>query len=182
MFPDYIENPTNCSFQGQDPDEDILLLVRAHKITNFKWIIPAVLIFFVPFFLPGIIINLGFGSILNLPPTYLTAFIVINYLLVLIITFEGFLYWYFNVNLVTSKRVIDIDFESLLFKNVDLAPLEEIQEANSTIAGILGTIFNFGTVIAETAGETVEIDFRDVPKPDKIADFIIDTAQDAKGI
>ncbi len=180
MFPAFVENPKNYRFQGQDDDEDILLLVRAHPITNLAWIIPAVIIFFIPFLLPPIIIALGFGALLNLPSTYLSAFIIINYLLVLIISFEGFLNWYFNVNLVTTKEVLDIDFNSILFKNVDFAPLEDVQEANSTIAGLLGTLFNFGTVLVETAGERVEIDFTNVPRPDKIADLIIDQSQIAK--
>ena len=143
MFPSYTENPSNVCFEGQDPDETILLLLRAHPITNLSWIIPAVIIFFIPFLTPPILNNLGFGGILNLPATYISAALVINYLLVLVITFEGFLYWYFNVYIVTSKNIVDIDFHSILFKNIDLAPLKNVEDTSSNMGGILKAIFNY---------------------------------------
>ena len=174
MFPAYIENPTNCRFEGQDEDEKILLLLRAHPITNLSWIIPAVLIFLIPFVLPSILFSLGFEELLNFPATYLSAFIVINYLVVLVISFEGFLYWYFNVYLVTTKNIVDVDFHSILFKNIDLAPLANVEDTSSSMAGILSSIFNYGHVVVQTAGASENIDFRDVPNPHKVSDFILD--------
>ncbi|TSC63815.1 MAG: Uncharacterized protein G01um101493_324 [Microgenomates group bacterium Gr01-1014_93] len=176
MISAYLENPKNHVFQGQDPDEKILLLLRAHIITNLSWIIPAIFIFLIPFFLPQAAAFLGF-DLFSLPQTYLTAFLVINYLLVLIISFEGFLYWYFNVNIITNKRIVDIDFYSILFKNIDFAPLSDIQQASSSIAGVLGLIFNFGNVGVQTAGATIEVDFKNIPNPDKVADFISDLSE-----
>lgn len=178
MFPSYIEYPSNLFFEGQDADEQIVLLVRAHPITNLAWIIPAVLIFFLPLFLPPLTLKLGFDFSL-LPDTYLSAFLIINYLLVLVIVFEGFLYWYFNVNILTKKRIIDLDFESILFKNVDQAPLTQIQEANGQVGGLLGTIFNFGHVFVQTAGAKVAIDMKDVPNPTAVADKVLDEAAHA---
>lgn len=181
MFPAYIENPLNIFFEGQDSDEKILLLLRAHPITNISWIIPAVLIFFIPFFLPNILVRLGFENLLNLPPTYLSAFIVINYLLVLVISFEGFLYWYFNVYIITNKNIIDVDFHSILFKNIDLAPLKNVEDTSSSMGGILKAIFNFGDVFVQTAGATKNVDFINVPDPHKISDFILDQSHKVGG-
>lgn len=179
MFSSYIENPTDCRFEGQDKDEKILLLLRAHPITNIPWIVMATVIFFLPFFLPlvsKILLLIGFN--LNIiPDTILTAFLIINYLLVLVITFEGFLYWYFNVCLVTDQKVVDFDFESVLYKGVDLAPLSKIEEADSSVAGIIGTIFNFGMVSVQTAGENVAIKMKNIPRPSTVADFIIDLSK-----
>ena len=42
--------------------------------------------------------------------------------------FEGFLNWYFNVTLITDQKIVDIDFEYLLYKAVNLAPLSKIEE------------------------------------------------------
>ena len=169
-----MENPINIFFEGQDQDETILLLLRAHPITNLSWIIPAVLIFFVPFFVPPALNNLGFGTILNLPSTYLSTFLVINYLLVLVISFEGFLYWYFNVYIVTSKNLVDVDFHSILFKNIDLAPIKNVEDTSSSMGGILKSIFNYGDVFVQTAGAVKSIDFHSVPNPHKVSDFILD--------
>ena len=180
MFSAYIENPTGCRFEGQDTDEKILLLLRAHPITNLRWIIPAVLLFLVPFFIPiGLrFLNLDFSTI---PQTFAIVFLIINYLLVLIITFEGFLHWYFNVYIVTEKNIVDVDFHSLLFKNIDVAPLRNIEDTSSSMGGILNSIFHYGNVFIQTAGATKNIDFHSVPRPHHVADFILDEAHKIYG-
>lgn len=175
MFPAYIQNPAKTSFSGQDPDEKILLLLRAHPITNLKWIIPAFLVFLVPFLLPGFfnLMNFNLG---DLPAQYEAALVIINYLLVLVIVYEGFLGWYFNVYMVTSKNIVDIDFQNLLSSNIDLTPIPNVEDANSVQKGILASIFNYGHVYVRSAGMNVLTDFIDVPKPHLVADFIIDQA------
>ncbi|MBI2314699.1 PH domain-containing protein [Candidatus Daviesbacteria bacterium] len=180
MFPAFVENPTDCRFEGQDIDEKILLLLRAHPITNLTWIIPAILLFFVPFFVPGLLplLSIDFSS---LPQAFGLVFLIINYLLVLIIVFEGFLQWYFNVYIVTNKNIVDVDFHSLLFKNIDVAPLRNIEDASSSMGGILNAIFHYGHVFIQTAGNARNIDFHSVPKPHHVADFILDEAHKLYG-
>lgn len=172
----FVKNPS-VHFEGQDSDEKVLLLLRAHLITNLPWIFWAVVLFNLPLFLPTIINALGFADLLDLPDNFRLAFSLVNYLLVLVVVFEGFLHWYFNVYLVTSKRIIDMSFASLLSKNIDMAPIENVEEANSTTAGLLGTIFNFGDVAIQTAGAKVAIDMKSVPNPSTVADFILDQRQ-----
>ncbi len=174
MFPALLENPINVFFEGQDIGENIVVLVRAHPITNLRWLIPAVLIFLIPFFIEPFARFLGYNLFTQLPDIYLTAFIIINYLLVLVITFEGFLNWYFNVNIVTNEKIIDVDFSSILLKNIDYAPLEDVQEVTPSVGGVLGMIFNFGNIAVQTAGAQVDVDFKDIPNPDRVADIILD--------
>lgn len=176
MFSSYVKNPTNYHFEGQDEDENILLLVRAHLVTNFPWIFGAILLILLPFFMPKIIILTGLHELLNLPDNFRFALSLINFSLILVIVFEGSLHWYFNVYLITNKRIIDISFESLLRKNIDMAPIENIEETDSTTAGLLGTIFNFGNVAIQTAGAKVAIDMIKIPNPSEVADFILDQA------
>lgn len=175
MFSSYIVHPQNCQFEGQDPDENILLLLRAHPITNIPWIVLAFLLiispFFIPKFLPFTGLELNF-----IPNTFVLIFLIINYLIALMVIFEGFLTWYFNVTLVTSEKVIDIDFAYLLYKAVNLAPLSKIEETDSVTAGLLGTIFNFGNVRVQTAGENVAIEMKNVPHAAQVADMILDLA------
>lgn len=180
MFSSYLERPINYRFEGQDPNEKILLLLRAHPITNLSWLIPAVLLFLWPFFIPKALqfFNLDLSTI---PQSFEIIFLIINYLLVLTITFEGFLYWYFNVYIVTDKNVIDVDFHSILFKNIDVAPLRNIEDTSSSMGGILNSIFHYGNVFIQTAGATKNIDFISVPRPHYVADFILDEAHKIYG-
>ena len=175
MFSAYVVHPTNCKFEGQDPDEKILLLLRAHPITNLPWIIFSIFLFLIPFYAPRLIVFLGFPLDL-IPQTFQAIFLIVNYLLVLIVSFEGFLNWYFNATLVTNEKVVDIDFEHLLYKAVGLAPLSKIEEADSVTAGILGTIFNFGNVSIQTAGAKVAIEMKNILHASQVADMILDLA------
>ena len=176
MFNAYIQNPQNHQFEGQDPNEKILLLLRAHPITNIPWIFLSILLFLLPFFAPGITLFFGF-NLNSVPQTFLLIFLIINYMLTLLIAYEGFLHWYFNVDLITNEKVVDIDFEHLLYKAVDLAPLSKIEEADSVTAGIFGTIFNFGNVSIQTAGAKVAIEMKNIPKSAHVADLILDLAK-----
>ena len=180
MFPAFVKDPQNCSFEGQDPQEKILLLLRAHPITNLKWIIPVLLLFFFPFFFSTI---LNFFSIdpAIIPESFGLIIILFNFLLVLIIFFEGFLYWYFNVYIITSKNIIDVDFHSILYKNIDIAPLRNIEDVSSSMSGILNSFFNYGNVFVQTAGTSRNIDFISVPRPDNVADFILDEVHTIHG-
>lgn len=180
MFPAYVERPTNYRFEGQDPDEKILLLLRAHPITNLPWIILAISVFLIPWILPKVATYIGF-SFVSIPQIFLLAFLIINYLLVLIIVFEGFLYWYFNVYIVTNKNIVDVDFHSILFKNIDVAPLRNIEDTSSSMGGILNAIFHYGHVFIQTAGTSRNIDLADIPRPHHVADFILDEAHKIYG-
>lgn len=173
MFSAYVERPTGCRFEGQDPGEKILLLLRAHPITNLPWITLAVFIFVIPFIVPGVISYIGFSFTL-IPQSFLLTGLIINYLLVLVITFEGFLGWFFNATLITNEKIVDIDFEHLLYKAVDLAPLSKIEETDSVTSGIIGTVFNFGDVSVQTAGAKVAIEMKNIPHPATVADMILD--------
>src|SRR3972149_7512582 len=180
MFPGYLERPNHYRFEGQDPDEKILLLLRAHPITNLSWIISAIFVFFIPFAIPRVALMSGF-NIASIPQNFLLILLIINYLLALVIVFEGFLGWYFNVYIVTDKNIIDVDFHSILFKNIDVAPLRNIEDTASSMGGILSSVFNYGDVLIQTAGATKNIDLLSVPKPHQVADFILDEAHKIYG-
>ncbi len=177
MFYDsLVENPIDCRFEGQDEDEEILLLVRAHPITNLGWIFGAVVVFSLPFLVPAVVVLFGF-NLSTVPDKYLLALFLIDYLLALVVIFEGLLGWYFNVSILTNKRILDVDFHSALAKDVDIALLQDVQEAKASMGGIWGLIFNYGDVFIQTAAAKVEVDCKNVPQPNKIADQIMDAAE-----
>ena len=70
-----------------------------------------------------------------------------------------------------------MDFHSALYKNVDFAPLNQIQEVSGSMAGIFGIIFHYGDVLVQTAGARVSLDFYKVPNPNRVADIILDQVE-----
>lgn len=164
--------PLKTTFETQDPDEKIILLLRPHPVTNIWWILTAVLMLFVPFFWPSLpVISL-------LPPNYFFVLTLLWYALVLVFVFENFLMWFFSVNIVTDERIIDVDFYGLLFKHVSVCQIIKIEDVNYFQKGALGTIFNFGDVLIQTAAEVTEFVFNKVPNPEKVVKIISELTQE----
>lgn len=179
MLGSYVEHPSNCKFNGQNDNENIVLFLRSHPITNLSWIFGAIFVGLIPLFIPYLI-DLFNLKVPTVPQSIITGLLLVDALAVSFIVIEGFLHWYFNANIVTNSRIVDIDFENLLSNNIDHASLNSVEEANGRVAGILGLLFNYGNVSIQTAGAISSLDFPRVPNPGKVADIINDEADKAK--
>lgn len=163
--------PQKLKFESQDSQEEIILLLRPHIITNIWWALTAVFMVFVPLFWTELpIISL-------LPPNYLFVLTLFWYALILTLVFERFLMWFFSVNIVTDERFIDVDFYGLLFKHVSVAQLDKIQDVNYFQRGVMAALFNFGDVLVQTAGELPEFVFNKVPDPEKMVKVLSELIQ-----
>lgn len=161
-FSSFLVHPKVLKFTEQDDHEIIYLAVRPHWITNISWFFISIAMLFVPLFF-------GYLSFLNVfPIQYRFALVLFWYLITFIYAFEKFLSWYFDLFLVTNERLVDIDFNNLLNKHFAEADISAIQDVSFSIKGILGTFFNFGTVLIQTASEKNQIIFDNVANPQKI--------------
>jgi len=155
----FVAKPDGVNFETQLSKEKIILLLRRHWITNLGWVLIASLMIFAPVFLTS------FPLISFLPSRFQFIVILMWYLLVIAFVLERFLSWYFNVNIITDERIIDIDFYNLIYKEISDAEIEEIQDVTLTMGGVIRTIFNFGTILIQTAAEKTQFEFEDVPNP-----------------
>jgi uncharacterized membrane protein YdbT with pleckstrin-like domain len=143
-------------------------MLRQHPITNLGWIILSIILFLVP----GILETTG---LLNfLPSGYPLIIRLAWYLVTFAYAMEGFFGWYFNVFFITTRRIIDVDFFNLINKRVSDAEIDKIQDVTYSTSGPIGTIFNFGSVLIQTASEQQELSFERVPNPEKVADVLDD--------
>ncbi len=155
--------PDKLKFETQESTEEIVILLRQHMITNFKWIVLVLAMSVIPIFLP-------FKNIFPMMPVrFVLMTNIIWYLLILAITLENFLSWYFNVNIITDERIIDVDFYSLIYKRISEAKIDNVEDVSYSQGGFLQAIFNFGTVNIQTAAEIPELEFENVPNPARIA-------------
>jgi len=161
-FSSFLVHPKVLKFTEQDDHEIIYLAVRPHWVTNISWFLISIAMLFVP-------LLFGYLTFFNVfPVQYRFALILFWYLINFIYAFEKFLNWYFDLFLVTNERVVDIDFNNLLNKHFAEADISVIQDVSFSIKGILGTFFNFGTVLIQTASEKNQIIFDNVSNPQKI--------------
>jgi len=166
--------PPQIAFATQKEKEKVILLIRQHWITNVGWILLAIIFAIFPtiflFYQDQIIPADYFLR----EPQVLPLCVIIWYLLVTGFIFSQFLNWYFNVNIVTTERIIDVDFHNVLYKNVSEAELERIQDVTHKNVGTLSVLFDYGAVMIQTAAEFSDIEFLRVPNPAEIHKIITD--------
>lgn len=162
----FAAKPPKTAFSAQARNEEILLLLRRHPVTQVKWVLLAFLFAIVPIIFSGIPLT-GF-----LPVNFQLAATIGWYLLLVGFIVQSFLTWYFNVNIVTDERIIDVDFLSLIYHDVASAKIDNIEDVTATTGGALRAVFDFGDVLIQTAAEKNEFVFEDVPHPEKVVKFL----------
>lgn len=164
-------NPTGVAFETQEAEESIILFLRPHIIVNVPWVVLAVLLVVAPTGLFPL-----FFRFLQLPVNIPLGYIVVGTMVWYLATFgfilEKFLTWFFNIFIVSNERVVDIDFLYLLYKSISQAELQKIQDISYVTKGVFGTLFNYGNVIVETAGEAPNIEFEKIPHPERVVETI----------
>lgn len=164
-------NPDGVRFETQEEKEDVVLFLRQHPIVNVPWIIGAIVMLIAPTVLfPFIFSFLPIAG--ALPVGYMIVGTVFWYVATFGFILGNFLYWFFNIYIVTNERVVDIDFLYLLYKRFSQAELTKIQDLSYASGGILATVFDYGNVIIETAGEAPNLEFEKVPHPEKVVETI----------
>jgi hypothetical protein len=166
LFNAFAPKPVNTSFDNQQEQETVLLLLRQHPVTQIKWVLVAILLILVPFLFSYV------GFLNFLPARFHIVAAIGWYLMVVGFILEAFLSWFYNVYIITDERIVDVDFNSLLFKNISYAKIENIEDVTTTAGGTLGTIFDYGTITIQTAATIPEFEFQDVPHPSRVAAFI----------
>lgn len=162
----FIARPKRAEFETQFDGEEIILLLRRHMITNLGWIFFTTVLIFSPLLMKT------FPLIEFLPARFRFVFFLLWYLFVFAYTFESFLSWYFNVYIVTDERIIDVDFYNLAYKEISDAEIENIEDVTLFMGGAIQTLFNFGRVQIQTAGQIPELEFEQVPQPVKVVDVL----------
>lgn len=85
--------------------------------------------------------------------------------------------WRRNVVIVTNQHLVDMDQAGLFNRIVSTQSLGRIQDVKSQINGPLQTIFQYGTIVVQTAGESQNFSFDYMARPYEIERFILDAHQ-----
>jgi hypothetical protein len=159
----FLPKPFKIGFDTQLNDEQIILVLRQHPIVLAKKIFGILIAILFP------LMFTSFPFTDFFPSSYQFAMTLGWYTLTLGFALETFLVWFFSVFIINDERLIDVDFLSLLFKDISSAKIDAIQDISSKTGGALATIVDYGTVYIQTAGESTEIQFENVPQPAKVA-------------
>ena len=168
----FLVKPLGVRFAAQEKKEKIVLLLRQHPITNLSWMAFLIMLLLVPPLLLPVFISLGIIPVL--PSSFKLIATLFWYLGCFGFFLVNFLLWYFNVNIITNKRIIDIDFVYLLYKETTATRITQVEDVTYKMGGIIRTIFNFGDVFVHTAGPEQNIEFLGVPKPTEVTKKIVE--------
>lgn len=153
-------------FETQHADEEVVLVVRKHLLTQLYWIINTSLLLIVGFTL----------SISLLPQIVLPQHVFVFILFFSFFAFSyfwlNFLLWYFTVGIVTTARILDLDFFNVLYKEFAATVMSQVSELSTRVGGFFRSFFHFGDVFIKTQGFQQNIEFTDVPEPARIAKII----------
>lgn len=157
-------------FDIQRAGEEIILIIRAHPVTQIPWFINTIGIILITILLNFFVITIFSVEeqlFMNLFGFTIAAFY----------GWTNFLRWYFHVGIITNQRILDIDFPSTLYKEVTIAELRDVQEVTTKAVGYIGAVFNFGNILVQTAGTKANIEFHNAPKPSEIVKVINELTQ-----
>jgi hypothetical protein len=150
------------------PGEQVVLVTRRH------WL------FFVPRFagyalvgiVPVIALLLGLSATKHLKGTPLSVALIVSAL--------WFFFWLLRIVLlkyrydndlwaVTDRRVVDVVKPTPLRFHMSSADLAELEDVSTSREGLLQSLFDYGNLECQTAGEVRHFTFRGVPNPRAIA-------------
>lgn len=166
-FAAYMPKPEKIWFSNQAPTEKVILLLRQHPVTQLGWMFSAIIMAFVPVLFETIPV---FRDLL--PVNFQLAAWVGWYLLLTGFVLESFLKWFYNVYIITDERIIDVDFHSLIYKNVSAAKIDNIEDTTASAGGFFAALFDYGKITIQTAAEKREFEFDKVPHPTKVTNLI----------
>lgn len=165
--------PTGVKFVNQEEDEEIILFIRRHFITNFPWIfltalflmLPLVAVFF--FQLSGLVL-------FDLSPQLTVVMVSFYYLIILTYALMQFIVWFYHVGIVTQKRLLDLDVYNVLSHHLAETEIADIVDVSYAQRGFFQSFFNYGDVPIQTEAIKANFEFEASPQPAVVSDVITD--------
>lgn len=148
----------------QKPYEKIIYVIRRHWVTY----IPTIFLFFILALVPiavGYILNQTSASLLTEP--YSRAFFMLVFsvyeLSIALFFFASFIMYYLDMLIITNDRLVQIQQRNLFSRSISELDLFKIQDSTSEVHGAVATIFSYGKLSIQTAGEQKNFMFEAVP-------------------
>ena len=168
---------------NQQADEKLIKIIRRDFFILLKDIILFLLLNILPLVFAYFVI-LRYPVILtgeiSLPVLILST--SIYYLYMWLFFFFSSINYYLDTWIITNKRIIDINQKALFSRVISEQKLDKVQDVTSETDGFIPTIFSYGDVFIQTAGEKERFHFDDVPNPDGIRDLIIKLSEENKNM
>jgi len=98
---------------------------------------------------------------------------------VLALNLYGFVDYYLDIYIVTNERIVNIVQNGFFKREVSELHLHQVQDVNAAVKGIFPTMFHYGDILIQTAGEKENFIFKSIPHPYRVSRKIIDLLEEA---
>jgi uncharacterized membrane protein YdbT with pleckstrin-like domain len=137
----------------------------------------------------GFIYLIAFAGVFVFPfvfPQLVNGFAYNVYVCALSLIFlfnTGYLYsaWlihHLNVGLITTEHIVEICQTSLFSRKISELGLDRIQDVSASQKGMSETMFNYGDIDVQTAGELPNFLFTKVPSPNETAQKVMELEEE----
>ncbi|OGI26847.1 MAG: hypothetical protein A2359_00010 [Candidatus Moranbacteria bacterium RIFOXYB1_FULL_43_19] len=161
-------------FPGQHENEKIILFLRRH------WFIFLMRILLILISIVALVVIYVFFNSVNSnfrESAYYNLFLFGESLATLFIWNFFFILWldyYLDAWIVTNERVINIEQRGFFTRKISELKLTKIQDVTSEIIGVIPTLFNYGNIHVQTAGEQEHFVFLQIPDPNYVKSVIVE--------
>lgn len=165
-----------------EPGEKVIRSVRKHWFVFFAQLLPFAILALVPTWIPGLMSGLAntapqavaLTGMFSMAQPWFRFFLGVWWLFLWMGAFTVFTQYFLNHWIITNTRIISIYQRSFFNRQVTTFLLSHIQDVTTTVDGFFATLFHYGTVRAETAGEAApNFLMINIPDPTNVRDLIM---------
>lgn len=168
--------PGGMAFATQDADEEVFVLIRRSLYTNFGWAFRASFYIVLPIIIFLILTNFGIDLSPNIPNSFFYVLPVAYYSVIFTYMLIKFNDWYYNLVIITNKRLIRYSFNPLSTYRVAEANLDRIEDVSQSTVGFFPSIFNYGDLFIQTAAQRGKFLIKSIPRPTWVRNILVDLA------
>lgn len=158
--------------------EEVILEAHRHWVNIAPFFASTALVIVIGFAMIGYVGGNPAGAERLFPGLTLgivTPLVALLDVLALVILFFAYTVYRQNKIVLTNMHFIQITQSGLFGRTLSKLSLDELQDVRGSRKGVFGTIFNYGEILIETAGNEENFFFRPAPDPLNIAEKINDT-------
>lgn len=164
-----------CPTPGTEEEKKIIIFSHRHWIAFLSQIIISSILIIVPIVVI-ILLDIYYPKFSDgVLKNFLVLFSSAYYLLILTFIFNAWISYYFDIYILTDELIVDITQDGFFHRKVAQLSLLRVQDVSSNIKGFLPTLFAFGDVLVETAGEqSEEFLLKSIPNPQEFSAKVLE--------
>jgi hypothetical protein len=156
-----------------EKDEQIVMQVHRHWFFLLTHAVLLALVLALPYVLWVLFVRAGILASGGIDAGAAWILIVLWVLVGWTLYFKFFTLYWLDIWVVTNKRLIDVDYKRLFDRDIAILRIEQVQDVQVRVTGVLGNLLKYGSVNVQTAGTSREFVIDQIAMPEAVRDAIV---------